>query len=225
MPIGSFAFRLTGADMNKVVRTDGGRFVAGGFQTEARAANKNLAYGALGYVARTIESNVKRPTVSSGRLISVTLDRQNAFASPFNAGVGNIDFLNRSNAKYWRFIEEGSAAAWGAGRFTSLQLVGFFGATLQGSGRAGPAYSLPNNTSPRGVFHPVTRRKNGIAYFRTKGDQPDIRLRPFSPRHEVQGMHAYRAVYESGGMAQTWVAEYRRLVVRYMADLVHMAGD
>lgn len=225
MPIGNFSFPLKGADFARAGRDDNGRFTVGSFQAEARAANTRIAQGTLAYVVRVLENNMRRPTVSSGRLARVTLDPKNTYADSFKVGIGNENFLDRSIAKYWRTIEEGTAATWHKRSFTSLELVGFFGATLLGGGHAGPAYSLPNNSSPRGVFHPVTKRnKRGEAIFKTKGGRPNIVLRPFHPHADVPGMHAYRAAFEAGGMAESWVFQYRKLVDRYFKDIVHTAA-
>jgi hypothetical protein len=151
-----------------------GRFVSGG-QRAMIADNTNAAITVQGLVGQYMRKSYLRPNVATG----------------FYVGVGDPAFLDSSTAKYWRFVEQGSAEAWGAGRFTSLQLVGVFGATNIG-GRAGPAYSLPQKTGrgAGGKFRPIPiNPETGEARF---GKTP---LRPFSPRRETKPMGAYGYAY------------------------------
>jgi len=136
----------------------------------------------------------KRPGVSTGRLLRVTADPDNVFSTAFRVGVGVPSFLDRSRAKYWRTIEEGSAKAWKKRPFTSLELVGYFGGTLSRWGAKGPhggkPFTLPGSGTG-GKFIPVLGENP--TFGRRK-----IPLRPFHPTHEIEHMHAYAWAYEQG---------------------------
>lgn len=176
------------------------------------AENKELAFVAQSRVIRYTVNNYKRPGVSSGRLEAVTAMDWNRIASAYYIGIGNIKKLDNSVAKYWRTIEEGSAATWKKRSFRSLELTGVFGATLAGPRRAGGPFSLPQrNPRVKGKFVPIRPDWKGTAWF---GKTP---LRPFNPRHEIEPKHAYRRVYDEGHFTMGAVHAARNHIRRIMA--------
>lgn len=86
-------------------------------------------------VGRRMKNHIafgKRPSHSTGRLLRVTLDDKNVIVTKEFVGVGVPTWLDRSQAKYWRTFEEGSAAVWSK-PFVGTQLVGVkFGPNGQG---------------------------------------------------------------------------------------------
>jgi hypothetical protein len=133
---GNFAF--TTGDLFRV----GGRY--GTFQKEARIANKRLAANLQKTVARALRQGLVRPRVSSGLLERVTLDSRNAIADQEGFGVGVIDFLDNSEAKYWLQIEEGSDVHLGQ------RLVGVWATRTKTLGLSGLASERFSGSAPRG---------------------------------------------------------------------------
>ena len=172
-------------------------------QKELAAENKRIAVVTQEFVVRHITSRYRRPLVSSGRLARVTAMPQNAYASAYNIGVGKPTHLDKSIAKYWRTIEEGSAATWKKRSFLSLNLLGVFGATASG-GLAGPKFTLPGQGTG-GTFLPIRPDPDtGTARF------GNAVLRPFHPRHEIEPMGAYAAAYREAQFPENAVAAARK---------------
>lgn len=66
-------------------------------------------------VGRRMKNHISfggRASASTGRLLRATLDDKNVVVTKEFVGVGVPDWLDRSQAKYWRTFEEGSAAVW-----------------------------------------------------------------------------------------------------------------
>ena len=167
-------------------------FTEGKFNSEGQKfladKNKLLAEVVQSQVLLYMENHgFKRPAVSTGRLFRVTADPKNRYASAFRIGVGLPHFLDTSQAKYWRTIEEGSARAWKKRSFTSLELTGIFGATLAGWGakgpRGGPKFTLPGGARG-GKFIPILGENPTFGRHK-------VPLRTFSPRREIEAMDAY----------------------------------
>lgn len=118
------------------VRDAGGRFLSmSDVRAEFRAANLHMARTVQSYVVENVASSIQRRNVSSGRLVAVTASPENVEVDDFHFGVGVENFLNRSMAKYWRTIEEGSAEAWadtpgGRSSFVGMELKGFWGGSI-----------------------------------------------------------------------------------------------
>src|SRR3954471_18716880 len=129
-----------------------GKFDSAG-QKELAAENRRIATVTQAFVVRHIERGYRRPGVSTGRLARVTANPKNTYATAFQIGVGKPSYLDASQAKYWRTIEEGSAATWKKRSFLTLDLLGVFGATLSGR-LAGPEFTLPGR-SAGGKFRPI----------------------------------------------------------------------
>lgn len=148
-----------------------------------------------GQVALRIKNNILRKSVTTGRLVRVTADTKNVVSErtsedQFTVGLGNEEFLNKSMAKYWRTIEEGSAVTWTKRPFTSLPLQGFWGHSL-GPYRTGPSgpwvsVNTPYSKAGGGMYTP----------FRIgRGGKPSG-LPIYNPGHDIRPMHAYKGVAE-----------------------------
>lgn len=173
------------------IRDERGRYTSA--QDQLYRQNKELAQTLQYQVARRMKNDLKRPGVSTGRLVRVTMDPKNRVSDRFFMGVGNEAFLNTSIAKYWRTIEEGSAATWTKRSFTSLPLQGLWGTNLSGfaQGPSGPWVTVapPYGDGGRGqeMYQPFRVGRGG-------GPSP---LPVFTPKHEIEPQYAYRRVAES----------------------------
>lgn len=111
-------------------RTPLGRFPPGinnAFREQMAAANKQLAREMQSYAVEEVEKLVDRSPrkqVSTGRLRAVTGDSRNATWGDSHYGVGVVDFLDKSIARYWRQIEEGFEGHVGR------ELYGFWGGSI-----------------------------------------------------------------------------------------------
>lgn len=119
----------------------GSTFQGGGLQTDLAAANRRFALELSELTVKTMHAGLYRPRVSSGRLAAALADPQNRYSDAFGFGVGNPEWLDRSQAKYWRQIDQGFKGHRGR------QIFGVFGDTLIGGG--------PNS---RGVAGPEFRQ-------------------------------------------------------------------
>lgn len=160
-------------------------------QKQLYQQNRQLAIDLQGEIGRRIQNSIQRKAVSTGRLVRVTMDPKNRTSDRYFMSVGNEAFLDRSMAKYWRTIEEGSAATWTKRKFTTLPLQGFWGTNLGGwrTGPSGPWVTVnpPYSKGTGQMYHP----------FRIgRGGQPSP-LPIFTPGHEIAPMNAYKAVAEN----------------------------
>jgi len=188
-------------------------------------------------VVANIKSKILRRGASTGRLVEVTADSRNRLiggtgANPsalsggqgaqYGWGVGNPKFLDVSIAKYWRTIEEGSAAVWkhpfvtgpeGLQTKSGDPLWGWFGAGAfrGGSGAlaSGP-YTAPQSGLLNGKFRPFYAEKpNGKRAFPKREHGLII-------EHEIAPMHAYLDAWRSvekdvfKGWEQAWQATFGR---------------
>lgn len=165
------------------VRNELGQYTSA--QAQQHAKNRELAFATQVEVAGEIKRKLKRPTVSTGRLVNVTLDPKNAASAWNYVAVGNETFLDRSIAKYWRTIEEGSAQTWTKRSFRSLRLQGIWGTNLDhwrvsGAGNAWVALGRPAGRGKAGkeMYHP----------FRFG---PGANLPEFRPGREIEPQYAY----------------------------------
>lgn len=194
------AFHVAPADTSRAFVE--GKFTSAG-QKELAAENRRIATVTQAYVVRYMTQNYRRPGVATGRLARVTAMPENVYATAFVIGVGNPSHLDKSEAKYWRTIEEGSAATWKKRSFLSLDLLGVFGATINGR-HAGPRYTLPGQATG-GKFRPVRPNpETGEARFGR------VMLRPFHPRHEIAPLGAYVKAAEQGRFVESGIEAARR---------------
>ena len=134
MPYLSFKIDTSGGRGG--VRDAAGRFITmNDVRQQFRDANRQMARSVQSYVVENVASSIQRRNVSTGRLVAVTASPDNIEVDDFHFGVGVEDFLNRSMAKYWRTIEEGSAEVWadvpgGRPSFVGMELRGIWGGSV-----------------------------------------------------------------------------------------------
>lgn len=96
---------------------DRGRFTSRGL-SEVYKARRDAATRLQADVVKRINAEIRsggRASASTGRLRAATADRRNvAFDTGYEGAlyVGIPDWLDRSEARYWRTFEQGSAATW-----------------------------------------------------------------------------------------------------------------
>lgn len=151
-------------------------------------------------VAGYIGGHKKRPGDSTGRLQEVTSMPGNRVVFKTVWRVGIPKFLNESQAKYWRLIEQGSAGLYAHGkgfRGTPLRLRpgGFPGGRPFRS--IGPANAhLPNDVW-RGTGTNRTRIQSLVFVS-----------------HEIQPMNAYRTVFAEFNWRERVRREFQQVVGR-----------
>lgn len=182
------------------LRDERGRFVALDStegQSELYRRNKLIAETVQGNVARRISNRVmfgKRAKASTGLLVRATVDPRNTRVDPFNVGVGNPEWLDRSMARYWRTFEYGSAAVWKRPFIgTRLRPIGRFVAP-DGTFR----YSKHGQRSPSGVR---TWKSGRIA----KG---------WVVKQEIAPAHIYRDVANEADLGTEGLAAARAFIHR-----------
>lgn len=160
-------------------------------------ANQRMAERVQGFAVQNLVQNPwRRPNVTTGRLIRVTADPRNRFVAADGTGwaVGVRSYLDNSVAKYWRTIEEGSAATWPGG-MRGLRIYGRWGGNVSGwyTNRWGPQPKATGPWSPRdggrgklrGINHAVSearglsfvtvkREIQGIQYYSRAWDQAEV---------------------------------------------------
>lgn len=160
-----------------------GRFQAA--KADMEAQNRQMAYAVQAQVASLIKARLQRPLVSTNRLVKATTDPQNAIYNDTYVGVGNQKFLDRSIAKYWRTIEEGSAKTWTKRSFLSLELQGFWGTNIHSwRGAKGREWVALGGETSHGngrdeMYHPYRFGKGA-------------NLPVFHPTKHILPMNAYR---------------------------------
>lgn len=95
----------TQLDTSGIVRDARGWYTSR--QNEAAVIGERLSIELAASVAGAAKSRALRPRVSTGRLQAALLDRRNRFAAKEGYGVGRPEFLDKSEAKYWRQIDQG----------------------------------------------------------------------------------------------------------------------
>lgn len=159
---------VTDLDIRGALRNPDGTFTS--FQGNVATANQRLVIELADAVAARQLASLVRPGVSSGRLQAALLDRRNRFASKEGYGVGRPEFLDQSQAKYWRQIDQGFAGHKGR------EIRGIFGATLIGGGPesrgvAGPAFTGIGAEGQRGG----RLLTSGYSKLRPRGGERGVR--------------------------------------------------
>lgn len=123
-------------------------------------ANAQMAHELQQFVLEEMQRGLQRPAVSTGRLAQAIADPRNIKVQRYRFGVGIPRWLDRSQAKYWRQIDEGYAGHIGQ------PLIGIWGGTLTGQWRTsaggnryavpGPAYTQ-HGEGTGGKFRPMGR--------------------------------------------------------------------
>jgi hypothetical protein len=184
------------------IHGEGGRFIPGA-QKELYAQNRTLAIRMKEKVATVINGSIVRQHVKSGRLVKATLGAENSTFGFDHVGVGNPEYLDRSIAKYWRTIEEGSAKAWTKRSFLSLELQGIWGLNIgEGrwniSSRSNEWASLGGKaekaaTTSRNMPTGRIGQEMYMPFRKGRGGGPSG-LPVFHPKREIQPMGAYKLV-------------------------------
>lgn len=183
------------------VRNERGHFTSAQAQLFADAREQMILQ--QGEVGARIRNNMVRKSVSTGRLLRVTMDPKNVVSArtsedQFTVGLGNVEWLDRSIARYWRTIEEGSAATWTKRSFMSLNLQGIWGPNLGHYNRpANPWVGLGEGdnevTGPgQEMYHPFRKGRGG----------GPSGLPIFHPKHDIRPMNAYRDVAQNPNFAR-----------------------
>jgi len=135
--------------------------------------NRTLAKVAQESIVDALETSIVRPGVSTGRLARATGDARNITWSAEGFAVGSAAFLDRSAAKYWRTIDQGTAAVWSkpfVGRAYFVSRSRAFGSTIAGFNANG-AYAGPDwsqaGASTGDKFNPMSFSKG--RKFQRKG--------------------------------------------------------
>lgn len=191
----------------------GGQFIERDAQAIIRMFD-NLAQEAQANVVSNIESSIKRRSVSTGRLARVTADPKNRYADQFGFGVGVIDFLDKSMAKYWRSFEEGPAKAWadtpgGASTMVGMQLRGRFGGTIIGW-RA--------TATPGPQPQPLAGAPWGAAGGKLRWMWSMPLNENFKVRYDYPGRLAYHRAYTEGGV---FTSRPQKGIARYLQNMVN----
>lgn len=166
-----------------------------------RQENQSMAEQYQRYVVKNMRAGIRRPKVSTGRLLRVTGSTGNIGHSDDWWGVGNAMYLDRSQAKYWRTIEEGSARAWKRS-FIGDPLVGVFGETMLDGRRAGPPFTRAG-ANRAGKFRPYPR---AIRYDIVASGAKIARV-----KQHIKPMNAYRNAWKQmgGGREMAYVMTSR----------------
>lgn len=140
---GQFGLIAVSTDFHKgsaVMRNALGQFVPN-VQRDVAFIGDDLAEELAQSIAAAAKASMLRPRVSSGRLQLALLSPKNRVGTQFGYGVGRPEFLDKSEAKYWRQIDQGYAGhvgreirgVWGSrkGPFTGM---GAYGPYMQPSG-------------------------------------------------------------------------------------------
>lgn len=154
-------------------------------------ANKRSALALQADVVENVLGSIQRRAVSSGRLARVTGDRRNVFWTESGFGVGIEDYLDKSEAKYWRQIEEGTDVHVGR------EIRGVFGGTLAGPRRGGsPLTSFGQDYG--GKFIPISKSVRTVF----DGGRP-VSVRKSTIGQPIEAHDSYAdAFYADGGMAE-----------------------
>lgn len=156
------------------IRSVAGRFTS--MQSQFAEANRRLATECQANAVEALRASIVRPNVSTERLETAVAAAGDRYSDQFEWGVGVSAFLDQSQAKYWRTIEEGTLAVW-KHPFTGTILRGTWGGSIAGSytNRWGvvPRGGPPIPVAAGGKFIPVPERKGGRSVYRpgTRGYQ------------------------------------------------------
>jgi hypothetical protein len=169
---------------------------------QIRDLNANVAKAFQAHVIETYQAMpLKRPGVSSGRLEKALANPENRTYSTFGWGVGNIDYLDRSEAKYWRMIEEGSAGIYGGGRgMIGQKIYGVWGGSIQGY------YENRWGLQPRAGGPWRTAAENGKLRGMTAKAAKKRKMPAMIVQHEIEPHHYFRDADETYAPTAVWAA-------------------
>lgn len=148
-----------------------GRFTS--FQHILYERNQKLAQELQDLALEKLDQSIIRPLVSTHRLHNALADPRNRIVTQWGFGVGVIDWLDRSKAKYWRAIEVGTSQFVG----NPLPKGWLWGASLTGNYGGSSSYGpYPLAAGP----------------FTVTGKGEGGRVRPMGPSY------AYRILLDQG---------------------------
>lgn len=187
----------------KVRSAETGRFIERN-AADITATFDSLAQRAQANVVRLIQDRLIRETVSTGRLVRVTARPENRYADQFGFGVGVIEYLDRSEALYWRSQEEGSKIAWadtpgGRSSMIGMQIRGKFGGSIVGwrdSSWGMRPVAGPEWNAPEGAFNALRKL-------------PEVTI-----QKDIRPMHAYADVYDGSDIFKNRAPAYIRGLLR-----------
>ncbi len=183
------------------------------YQQQAKDEHTRDAKTLQELVVAMQKARIKRPKVSTGRLSRVTDDSRNRVVNVDGFYVGIESHLAKSDAKYWRTIEFGSAEVWKR-PFVGMPLLGTWGASISGWGEnrwgtvphAGPTYTHAGKASG-GKFRPFGKR--AAKKMAATGKIPTV-------GQEIAPMHAYRDAWRefggTGTLRRRHAQQLRRLL-------------
>lgn len=173
-----------------VPRDPRGRFAK--FSTEVTALMDKEAKQFQVQVATDIDSHILRRPASTGRLVAVTQQPGNRQVGRSVWRVGIPSYLNKSTAKYWRTIEQGSLAVWKK-PFTGTVLYGLW---------------LGDKAYRQSIFLPYSRKARLEAI-----KLGDLKNR-YTVSKEIEPMGSYARVYREGNWGERTQREIRQILGR-----------
>ena len=134
--------------MRVALRDKKGRFTS----SQADAANLfyNLARELQRAQVNAFRESRKRPGIATGKLERALMDERNIVVDRFGFAVGNEDWLDSSDALYWRAIDQGTSAHVGR------TIKGIWGESNRG-GVPGPDWS-PFGPPAGDIFRPMGQK-------------------------------------------------------------------
>ena len=188
------------------------------FQDVFARRNQMLADGLARKAAEILERQVltgsrargKRGSVSTGRLKRVVLNPQNRHSDKHGFAVGSPLFMDRSEAKYWRAIEQGTS------HFVGKRIYGIWGGTLTGmrggGGQFGPypiaGFPLSGfGKAGNGRLRPMGRKRAYSLLRRSYGMNPAsatalIGMGWGTIKHPIQSHRYFHQAWEEFGTKQ-----------------------
>lgn len=166
-------------------RTKSGTFAP--FSSSYKDIMQQQAQEFQGDVVAVMQRSYKRPRASTGRLATVTSQPGNRLIAASTWKVGIPSHLNQSQSKYWRTIEQGSAAVW---------RKPFIGTKIMGT------------WIPGGGFIAVSRERRLAAIER--GD-PRVQ----TVKREIAPMGAYERAWIGGAWSQRTNRSFNQHLGRY----------
>jgi len=180
--------------------------VQNGIQSWSRQAAKEMQLG----VVENVQGSIIRRGVSTGRLLKVTADPKNIRSGPSGFNVGVPSFLDQSQAKYWRTLEEGSAEVWpryGKRPMIGRELKGLWGGTIIG---------MRGDRALAGA--PITRFGVDRAGKLIPSNKPG-RGRSGIIKKEITPQHAYLMAYRDQDPGRRGQVEVNRLLRQFLRGL------
>lgn len=129
------------------------------FQADFLRRNAILAQDLAELAVEKLRASYARPRVSRGALERALLDPRNRRVKSTYWGVGDIAFLDRSDAKYWRTIEQGTR------HFVGRRISGVWSASIGG----GPYYGFRSSRT-QDMFMPMSA-SDALDFLRANGER------------------------------------------------------